>query len=111
MWKTICVNKDFRTLYYHGKSAVDPALVTYARKNRLGEPRVGITTGKKLGGAVQRNRCRRIIREAFRPYRDQIGGWDIVFVARGQALRLKSTQLRPVVESHLRRLGVISHEK
>ena len=40
-------NKDFRTLYYRGKSQVHPLLVTYVRKNRLGHPRAGITTGKK----------------------------------------------------------------
>ena len=49
-------NKDFRTLYYRGKSQVHPALVTYVRKNRLGVPRVGITTGKSpwtlSGGAL-----------------------------------------------------------
>ena len=48
----INTNKDFRTLYYRGKSQVHPALVTYVRKNRLGYPRAGITTRHKLGGAV-----------------------------------------------------------
>ena len=38
-------------------------LVTYARKNRLNINRVGITTSKKIGNAVSRNRARRIIRE------------------------------------------------
>ena len=47
-------NKDFRTLYYRGKSQVHPLLVTYVRKNRLGHPRAGITTGKKAGNAVAR---------------------------------------------------------
>lgn len=51
-------NKDFRTLYYRGKSQVHPGLVTYVRRNRLGIPRAGITASKKLGNAVQRNRCR-----------------------------------------------------
>ena len=55
-------NKDFRTLYYRGKSQVHPGLVTYVRRNRLGIPRAGITASKKLGNAVQRNRCRRVIR-------------------------------------------------
>lgn len=50
-------NKDFRTLYYRGKSQVHPGLVTYVRRNRLGIPRAGITASKKLGNAVQRNRC------------------------------------------------------
>lgn len=109
-WTALRENKDFRTLYYRGKSAVHPALVTYVRRNRLGVPRVGITTGKKLGGAVQRSRCRRVIRAAFQPLCPAVAGWDIVFVARGRLLTLKSTQLRPVMERQLQQLGVIGHE-
>lgn len=109
-WTTLCENKDFRTLYYRGKSQVHPALVTYVRKNRLGVPRVGITTGKKLGKAVQRNRCRRVIREAFRPLLPRVGGVDIVFVARTRTLNYKSTQLLPVMEKQLAALGVLRDE-
>ncbi len=109
-WISLCENKDFRTLYYRGRSQVHPALVTYVRKNRLGVPRVGITTGKKLGGAVERSRCRRVIREAFRPSYSKIGGWDIVFVARNRLVTMKSTQLAPIIESHLRQMGVITDE-
>lgn len=102
-------NKEFRTLYYHGRSQVHPALVTYVRKNRLGYPRVGITTGKKLGGAVERSRCRRVIRAAFQPLCSRVGGYDIVFVARGRLLPMKSTQLLPVMEKQLDALGVLTH--
>ena len=109
-WTTLCENKDFRTLYYRGKSQVHPALVTYVRKNRLGVPRVGITTGKKLGKAVQRNRCRRVIREAFRPLLPRVGGVDIVFVARTRTLNYKSTQLLPVMEKQLAALGGLRDE-
>ncbi|MBQ8683809.1 MAG: ribonuclease P protein component [Clostridia bacterium] len=108
-WITLCENKDFRTLYYRGKSQVHPALVTYVQKNKLGRPRVGITTGKKLGGAVQRNRCRRVIREAFRALLPQVGGYDIVFVARVRTLEYKSTQLVSVMEKQLRQMDVIDH--
>ena len=115
----INTNKDFRTLYYRGKSQVHPALVTYVRKNRLGYPRAGITTGKKIGGAVQRNhikrllrnRCRRVIREAYRLLLPQIsGGWDLVFVARARTLRCKSTAVRAVMEEQLRAAGVLTGE-
>ncbi len=106
-WQTLCNNTEFRTLYYRGKSRVHPALVTYVRKNRCGEPRVGITTGKKVGGAVQRSRCRRVIREAFRPFYSLAGGYDIVFVARTRTLKYKSTELMPVVQQHLIELGVL----
>ena len=109
-WMTLCENKDFRTLYYRGQSQVHPALVTYVRKNKVGRPRVGITTGKKLGGAVQRNRCRRVIREAFRPLFPRVGGYDIVFVARTSTLEYKSNRLLPVVERQLTQLGVLDND-
>ena len=80
-WETLCENKDFRTLYYRGDSRVHAGLVTYVRRNRLGHPRIGITTGKKVGCAVKRSRARRVIREGFRPLLPLVGGYDIVFVA------------------------------
>ena len=107
-WVTLCENKDFRTLYYRGKSQVHAGLVTYVRPNRLGYPRIGITTGKKVGCAVQRSRARRIIREGLRPLISQVGSYDIVFVARTRTPEMKSTQLTPIIEKHLKALGVIT---
>ena len=46
------LNKDFLRLYHRGKSCAKPALVVYAMKNRTGLCRVGITTSKKIGNAV-----------------------------------------------------------
>lgn len=101
-------NTDFRTLYYRGKSQVDAALVTYAKRNREGVTRVGITVGKKIGGAVRRNRCRRVIREAYRALLPRVNrGWDIVFVARRRTVFLKSTEIRQIMESQLKALGVL----
>lgn len=105
---TIKTNKDFRTAYYRGKSQVHPALVTYVRKNRQRVTRIGITTGKKLGTAVQRNRCRRVIREAYRSLAPGIPtGWDLVFVARGRTLTAKSTDISKIMEKHLKKTGVL----
>ena len=103
-------NRDFRRLYSRGKQAVAPTMVLYTRKNRLKENRLGITTGKKLGKAVQRSRCRRVIRAAFAPLYPAVGGYDIVFVARGRLLGMKSTELQPVMERQLRQLGVLRDE-
>lgn len=105
---TIKLNKDFRTAYYRGKSQVHPVLVTYVRKTREGRVRIGITAGKKVGGAVQRNRCRRIIREAFRGLSGEVvGSVDIVFVARTRTLMMKSTDLERVMRGQLKKLGVL----
>ena len=101
-------NGDFRALYHRGKSQVHPALVTYARRSRTGFPRAGVTTGKKIGCAVRRNRCRRVIREAYRALlpRNE-GGWDLVIVARRRTGEIKSTKLQQIMESQLKALGVL----
>lgn len=109
MVETLKSNSDFRRAYARGKSYQDPALVTIVLKNRAGICRIGITTSKKIGGAVQRNRARRVIRAAFAPYRRQVRpGFDIVFVARSRTCRTKSTALARVMEKQLRAAGLIT---
>jgi ribonuclease P protein component len=102
-------NRDFRRLYSRGKSLVNPALVTYVMKNRAGFCRVGITTSKKIGNAVERNRARRVIREAYRQLQPKIkGNYDLVFVARVRTIRMKSTDIQAVMTEQLARLGLIA---
>ncbi|MGN1168493.1 MAG: ribonuclease P protein component [Acutalibacteraceae bacterium] len=102
-------NSDFRRSYGRGKSFSEPALVTYVLKNnRAGVCRYGITTGKKIGNAVTRNRCRRVISAAFGEISSQIsGGWDIVFVARYRTSRVKSTEIKEIMIRQLKNAGVI----
>ncbi len=101
------LNKEFRRAYGRGRSFVHPGVVTYIVKNRLGYIRVGITTGKKLGNAVNRNRARRVITAAFRECLPHIGGgYDIVFVARVRTPSLKSHALKTGMESHFRDAGI-----
>ena len=91
----ICRNNDFRRIYARGKSYVSPLVVVYALKNRTKNVRVGITTSKKVGNAVQRNRSRRVIREAFRALAPRVRpGFDLVLVARGKTPYVKSTDVR-----------------
>lgn len=83
-------------------------------KNRAGVCRVGITTGKKIGGAVERNRSRRIIRAAFQNIFNSgcvKGNWDLVFVARTKTKFKKSTQLEAIMLSMLRELKVAESEE
>ena len=60
-------NRDFLRLYKRGRCAACPLLVVYARRGGFANRRrVGITATKKVGGAVQRNRAKRLIRAAWR---------------------------------------------
>ena len=85
---------EFGRVYARGKSYVNPALVLYVLKTRGKKTRVGLTATKKIGHAVQRNRARRVMKAAIDEHLDHnIGGYDLIFVARGMTPRLKSWQL------------------
>ena len=106
--KTVTIlneNRDFMRLYKRGKSQVSPVLVTYVMKNRQGKTRIGLTATKKVGCAVERNRCKRMIRAAFREmpiYADC--GYDIVFVARAKTKTVKMQQVHTAMAQHLGKL-------
>ena len=105
---TLKNNYEFRRAYNRGKSFQSPPFITYLVPNRLGFCRVGITTSKKIGNAVQRNRARRVIRAAFAAVAPEINkGVDLVFVARSRVLYLKSTELEKIMRKHLQTAGVI----
>lgn len=109
--ETLNRNTDFRRLYKRGSSYANPALVTYYYRNRAGICRIGITSSKKIGNAVERNKSRRLIRAAFREVYRQYGtylqGYDFVFVARVRTRYRKGTDLEKVMIGHLRKAGII----
>jgi len=109
---TLKLNGDFRRLYNRGKAVTNPALVMYYSKNRAGICRIGITTGKKIGNAVERNRSRRIIREAFRSVVKEIdGGFDIVFVARSKTKYQKSTYIEKIMRDMMSQENMLFNKK
>ena len=101
-------NNEFARAYTRGKSFVHPHVVLYVNKNRLGRTRVGITASKKIGNAVTRNRARRVLRAAlYEVLPPDVGGYDLVLVARGQTPRLKSTQVAKTLGRQLRAAGLV----
>ncbi len=107
--ETIKKNRDFRKLYNKGKFFVSANIITYVIKNKLGRTRIGITTSKKTGNAVKRNRARRIIRAAFfnlKPKAEQ--GFDIIFVSRQKTSEVKTQDVLKDMKYHLKKLGVIN---
>lgn len=104
------LNHIFRRLYATSGQA-NGYLVLYARPNRLGINRVGITTGKKLGHAVVRNRVRRRLREVYRLNEDKFtSGWDIVVVARSRCISADFRKLTDAYLSLAEKAGVLKEQ-
>ena len=108
---TLKTNSDFRRAYARGKVYTNPALVIYVLKNRAGICRIGITTSKKIGNAVQRNRARRVIRAAAERLPEIDKNVDLVFVARTKTAFKKSTEVAAIMRGQLEQAGVIGHEE
>ena len=105
---SICENRDFRRVYAKGKLFISPILIVYVLKNPYETVRIGITTSKKTGNAVKRNRSRRIIKESFRKIFPQVkNGYDIIFVARARTSCVKSTDIYEIMKRQLAEAGIL----
>ena len=74
---------DFRRVIRTARSAADHRLVVYVAANNLGCTRLGTSVGKRIGPAVERNRVKRLIREAFRLLQYELpSGLDLLVIPR-----------------------------
>ena len=70
--KRLVSNKLFKAVLADKLCVSDDLLVLYMAENDCGYPRLGVSVGKSCGGAVVRNRLKRLLREAFRQSQDKI---------------------------------------
>lgn len=124
--KNIAIRENhlYKKVYLGGKKAAGRYTVIYVLKDKKAyvlkkaNPskeyinRIGLTVSKKLGGAVERNRVKRIIRAAFAQIEKEYSlkkGNLIVIAARDASVKAKSTELYEEMKKQLQRLDMIEN--
>ena len=100
--------RDFAALQRDGTSRSHPLLHARFLRTDLETTRFGLSTGRKLGGAVVRNRVRRRLREALRVMAPSFQpGWDVLIIARPAIVEADHDALVGALRRILQRGGVL----
>ncbi|MCC6829942.1 MAG: ribonuclease P protein component [Thermoleophilia bacterium] len=79
-------SRDFDAVYRRGRSTAGRHMVVYLFPREgggAGDARLGLSVSRKVGGAVERNRVKRVLREQFATRRAMVpGDTDVVVIAR-----------------------------
>lgn len=100
--------QEFAALQSEGTTRSHPLIVARFRRTSLETTRFGLSTGRKLGGAVIRNRVRRRLREALRVMAPSFRpGWDVLIIARPALVGADHDALVEALRRVLEKAGVL----
>jgi ribonuclease P protein component len=100
---------DFKRVRRLGRTYTHPFLVLVVHTNDLARVRVAVAAGRSVGGAVQRNRAKRVLRAAIQPQLERIApGHDLLVIAKSAVRDATSTQAHEVLAKLLNRAKLIS---
>ena len=99
----------FRKVYEEGRFVANKMMAMHFIPNPDHSRRIGFSAGKKLGGAVVRNRCKRRLRECYRLHQNEMpAGVDLIIVARRALVNAKWELIVGAFLDALRRSRVMS---
>src|SRR5262245_2339850 len=97
---------EFRHVYNRGRKQQYKYFTAFVLANETQKPRIGITTTRKMGNSIQRNRSRRFVREAFRKNKWlATGGVDIVINVKREMLEADYAEFEIEFKSFLQKAG------
>ena len=100
--------QDFAAIQERGTTRSNPLLTARFLRTDLPATRFGISTGRRLGTAVVRNRVRRRLREALRVMAPSFQpGWDVLIIARPALVAADHDALVGALNRVLRSGGVL----
>ena len=102
-------SEQYTLVYEKGSSWTSELMVMKALPNQLARSRYGFSVGRRLGGAVVRNRVKRRMREIVRALPLE-AGWDIIFIVRPKAATASFANLEKTVRGLLTRAGILARE-
>jgi len=99
---------DFKRVRSTGKSYAHPLLVLVVSPTAENTLKVGVTAGRSVGGAIQRNRAKRLLREAMRLLVPVIRpGWDLILIARQPLPTATYEQVQATLTQLIRRANLL----
>jgi ribonuclease P protein component len=105
-------NYEFARIYRRGKYISGRYVVLHYISRPGQTNRIGVTTSKTIGGSVQRNRMRRLLRESYRLNEANIKrGYDIILLGRGGAPRITYDQVNREVLQTMKKAGILCESR
>ena len=99
---------DFKRVRRFGKSYAHPFVVLVVLPAEGERTLIGVSAGRSVGSAVDRNRAKRLIRESVRSFLPTLQpGWNILLIARKPILAAQFTDLQVSLEMLLTRAKII----
>lgn len=104
-------SQDIQSVRQKGNSYANGWLVLIAARNALDASRVAIIASRSVGGAVQRNRCKRVLRARVNQFSSELRpGFDILLIARKRLLDAEPIEIDQAVHGLMVEAGLINRD-